>query len=183
MVAIAGEMIRAYRIDVRTTGTILGHDEVGARIEVLVASAERLDPDEFAERVGGAVRGAVGRLVELVDRPQVVGFTVGGWAYRVFLVPEVADERVRELRLPEPRIAWARQAPNRVFYAGVPRRDAEALADYLMDRVVEGDPRITAATKSAQQRRDREAGLRVTAGHIRAAAGWQLNGGFRRVGH
>jgi hypothetical protein len=171
-------MIRAYRIDVRTTGSILGHEEVGARVEVLVASAEHLDPEEFAERVGGAVRGAVSSIVELQARPSTVEFSIGGWAYRTLLAPGVADVRVRELALPPPQrvIRGGRDGVgsiNRAVYTNVPRRTAEALADYLMDCVIRGDSRVIPKGETTQHVRDREDGLRRAAARIREAAGWQ----------
>jgi hypothetical protein len=175
---VAHAVIRAYRVDVRHRGTILGHDEIGAQFDVVVASpdAEEADPEEFAAALDSAVRTSVETLVWQVERPAVVGFTVGGWAYQTFLAPEAADEDVRGLRLPPPRqvIADGRGTINRVVYSGVPRRAAEALGDYLMDRITENDARLKGA--GPQHVREREAALRRVAGSIREAAAWQITG-------
>ena len=172
-------MIRAYRIDVRHRGTIRGHDEIGAKFDVVVASpdAETADSEEFAAALDSAVLTSVQTLVYRVERPAVVEFSIGGWVYRTFLAAGAADEGVRELQLSPPRQVIAqdgRGTINRVVYSGVPRRAAEALGDYLMDRVSENDVRLRGA--GPQHQRDREAALRRAAGNIREAAGWQISG-------
>jgi hypothetical protein len=176
---VAHAVIRAYRVDVRHRGTIRGHGEIGAQFDVVVASpdADGADPEEFAAALDSAVLTSVQTLVWQVERPAVVGFTVGGWVYQTFLAAEVADEDVRELRLSQPRQVIAqdnRGTVNRVVYSGVPRRTAEALGDYLMDRISENDVRLRGA--GPQHVREREAALRRVAGSIRGAAGWQIAG-------
>lgn len=166
-------MIHAHRVDVRSIGSVAGHGEVGVRFEVVLATAEEVDTEEFGEEVVEIVRGGLGALVVRVERPAAVEFTVGGWTYRTFLLPEVADETVRELRLPAPvRLVPATGPANRVVYATA-RVTAEALADYLADVAVRNDPRIVGASRSRTQVREREGAMRRTAAHIRMAAAWR----------
>lgn len=168
-------MITARRVEIRRSGTILGHDEVGVRLDVVLGGVQPGDADELADSVAEAAEQGVRRAVVQVERPAVVDFSLGGWAYTAFLTFETVDDRARELQLPRPA-ALARGVGgriNRAMFESVPRHKAEALADYLMDRLVEDDPRVAAGSTSTQQVRDREAMLRRAAGQIRKAAAWQ----------